>query len=155
MKSLKLSFTCLCLLGLTAVSAIALVANAQENSLSINTLERVTNLSANVSNTVEARADRLENIAARLESRLIKEAENGVVIDASFAKLEEARAHIAEAANLLVDIDFRVATAIQSPTPLEGWQALAPVYTESNQALIEARADLTETINLMRSAPTE
>jgi hypothetical protein len=114
--------------------------------------KRIINLAANLSNRMDASTERLFSIISRLETRIQKLEQNGVVTDAAEDKLREAAQAIAEAKSLLGDIDTLVYSATTSEAPQADWQNLRTHYQTIATKIREAHALLRETIALLKIA---
>ncbi len=114
--------------------------------------QRVLNLSANISNRMEAAIDRLFNIIERLEERISKLNTAGVNTDAASAKLREAAQLLASARATLGNIDTLVIEATTAPEPKTAWQAVRAVYQQAGTEIRASHLALRETISLLKQA---
>lgn len=116
--------------------------------------QRVLNLSANVSNRMDAAVDRLFSVIERLEARIDKMKQVGLDTAAAETKLREAAGHIANAQAILSDIDTLVYNATTSEQPLTYWQEVRTTYQEAARLIRAGHQALRETIALLKeSAP--
>lgn len=129
--------------------------NERQSVLTNVRQQRVLNLSANISNRMEAAIDRLFNIVERLEERILKLNTNGVDTEAASAKLREAAQLLASARATLGNIDTLVTEATTSPEPKTAWQAVRAVYQEAGAKIRAGHQALRETVALLKHAVTE
>jgi len=113
---------------------------------------RIANLTANISNRLDAAVRRLQNIAGRLESRTAKMEAEGFDTSTARATLAEGKAALAEAEIALTRIDSDVASFIGSETPRERWQILKETYGAITTNIRTAHQKLVETLLLLRTA---
>ncbi len=114
--------------------------------------QRVLNLSANISNRMEAAIDRLFNIVGRLEQRIFKLNSEGINTEAASAKLREAAQQLASARARLGNIDTLVTEATTSQEPKTAWQTVRTVYQQTGTEILASHQALRETISLLKQA---
>lgn len=114
--------------------------------------QRILNLSANVSNRMDAAVARLFSVIERLETRIMKMNEVGLDTEAAEAKLREAAEHVASARALLSNIDTLVYNATTSEQPLTNWQEVRTTYQEAARLIRASHQSLRETIALLKLA---
>jgi len=115
--------------------------------------ERVINLAANISNRMDGVVARLFNIIGRLEQRIIKMEQSGLVTDLAQDKVRESAQKLAEARSLLSDIDTLVYNATTSASPQDDWRTVRDRYQAIGLLIRGAHQDLREAISLLKSAP--
>lgn len=138
----------------TAIVPTATVSNNGRTTLPPLAQTRITNLTANISNRLDATARRLTNIANRLESRATKLDSEGLDTTTARTKLAEARAALTEAEIALVRIDADVAAFVGSETPRERWLILKETYQGISRSIRSAHQALVDTLLLLRTATT-
>lgn len=124
----------------------------QQAPLSDQAQNRIRNLAANISNRMEAAIKRLENIAIRLDSRIVKlEAQN---FDTTSARpyVEEAKAELTQAKLLIIDIDKVIGDVTGSETPRSAWNDGRKIYSDVRVHLVNTQAALRNAIIELRSA---
>ncbi len=128
-----------------------------ERQAALNELrqKRVLNLSANISNRMEAAISRLYNIVARLETRIATLKNNGVDTAAAEAKLREAANHLSEAKALISNIDSLVNDATTSTEPQNRWANVRTTYQNTGSKIRSAHQALRETVALLKEAVIE
>jgi len=126
-----------------AQSKVTLEARAQQ---------RTTNLAANMSNRMEAVIGRLQNIANRLESRLIKLADAGVDTTASAVALASAQLSLDAALAEISDIDAEVYAAFSAPDARTGWNELRLKFITIKNFIKTAHRELRSSITLIKKA---
>ncbi len=114
--------------------------------------KRVTNLSANISNRLDAVTLRLSNIITRLESRISTLKQRGIDTQSAETKLNDAVVSLNTAKNLLTNIDTLVYEAVSSEHPYTSWQPVKERYREIVGLIRETHAALKETIQLLKEA---
>lgn len=114
--------------------------------------QRILNLSANVSNRMDAAVARLFSVIERLETRIVKMKEVGLDTAAAEAKLREAAEQVASARALLSNIDTLVYNATTSEQPLTNWQEVRTTYQEVARLIRASHQSLRETIALLKLA---
>lgn len=124
----------------------------RQSALSEIRQQRVLNLSANISNRMEAAISRLFNIVERLEERIIKINATGVDTTAAESKLREAAQLLASARASLANIDTLVSEATSSPEPKTAWQNVRSVYLETGIQIRASHQSLRETVALLKVA---
>lgn len=125
-----------------------------ERQAALNELrqKRVLNLSANISNRMEAAISRLYNIVARLETRIATLKNNGVETSAAEAKLREAASYLSEAKALISNIDSLVNEATTSTEPQKRWANVRTTYQNTGSKIRSAHQALRETVALLKEA---
>ena len=108
--------------------------------------QRVLNLSANISNRMDAAVTRLFSVVERLETRIEKLKQAGIDTAAAEAKLREAAEYVASARALLGNIDTLVYNATTSEQPLTNWQEVRTTYQEAARLIRASHQALRETI---------
>lgn len=135
---------------------------AQENRVELQTerrasiqevrQQRVINLSANISNRMEAAIARITDIITRFEVRIDKMSEVGLETNEAKAKLAEAKTSIASAKATLGNIDNLVFSATTSEKPVSDWQNLREIYLETGRQIRQSHQQLREVIALLKQS---
>jgi hypothetical protein len=112
--------------------------------------KRVINLSANITNRMEAAIERLTNITNRLDARIDKMTELGMNTTEAKTKLAEAKSSIASAGATIGNIDNLVFSATTSEKPVSDWKGLREVYLEAGRQIRQAQLQLREVIALLK-----
>ena len=121
-------------------------------ALQIQGQKRITNLAANMSNRMDSIVYRMQNVVARLKTRLaILESEN-INTGAARAELAEAETKISIASNALKTIDANVAAFVGSENPREAWIPVRNTFGTIRDALLGAHAGLQSTLDTMKAA---
>ena len=115
---------------------------------------RIRNLTANVSNRQDAIVKRLDNVRARIESRLQVIAQSGTDVSAARAQLATATEHLNSAKTNLAGIDRGVETFIGSTAPQENWLNLKRTYADTTANIVAAHSALLSSINALDLSPT-
>jgi hypothetical protein len=115
--------------------------------------KRIINLSANISNRMEAAIARFFDIVARLEQRISKIKETGIDTTESETKLREATASLAVARTKLNNIDSLVIEATTSVTPITKWNRLRETYLDAGKLIRTSQQQLREAISLLKTSP--
>ncbi len=113
--------------------------------------ERIINLSANVIKRISAGAERMNNIATRLESRIEKQKKLGIDTSSAEAKLQEAKNSIGELNGIISSFES-VQAAISSDTPQESFVPIRMHFTIARTALVKTQGLLRETIVLLKNS---
>ena len=116
--------------------------------------DRIFNLSRNVSNRLTASVHRLQNIADRLDSRIVKEKNAGTDTTRAEAKLSEARQTLMEAESKQSELPS-VQQVLTSDTPRESFTVVRANFLATRDLLKKAHAQLTETVLLLKNAPPQ
>ena len=117
--------------------------------------QRIINLSANMSNRMEAAIERFYNIIGRLETRIEKLKQSGVDTASAAAKLREASQLLAEAKTKLNNIDGLVYSATTSTQPKSDWKVVRETYQEAGRLIRASHQALRETVALLKTAVSE
>lgn len=125
--------------------------NVRQASLNAVHQERILNLSANISNRMEAAISRLYAIIDRFEQRISKLKESGLDTRVTEAKLREAAQLLAEAQAALQNIDSQVYAATTSTEPQAGWQSVRETYLKTGENIRASHQALRETLTLIKS----
>lgn len=104
-------------------------------ALSEQAQKRIINLSANISNRVDAAILRFTNIINRFNSRIDKLDERGVDTSVAKTHIDAASTALNSAKTRMANIDALVNTSVTSETPREQWQAV-------KQSMIATKTDL-------------
>lgn len=116
--------------------------------------QRITNLCANISNRLDAAIARQDNIAKRLNSRIVKMRELGVDTTSAETKLAETTITINTAKNTIKNIDTLINQTITSPTPKTAWLSVRTTYTETETLVKQTQEELRMVIQLLKSPIT-
>lgn len=103
---------------------------------------RITNLAANLSNRLDATTHRLENVSARLDSRLTKMKDSGLDTTAAALSLAKANDELAAAKKTLGTIDIEVTSFVGSENPVAAWARLETIYRNIIKNVLAAHSDL-------------
>lgn len=133
-----------------SVATKPVIKDHQQSALTEANQKRITNLSANISNRLDAVVARLFNIITRIESRIILLKQQGFNTSNSESELRNATAKLVNAKNLLTKIDTLVLEAVTSEQPYTSWQTVRIHYEEIMQLIREAYASLKETVTLLK-----
>jgi hypothetical protein len=114
--------------------------------------ERVINLSANISNRMEAAMERMYNIIVRLEQRVLKLKQAGVRTSDAEIKIRESSQLLAEAKVKLNNIDAEVFAATTSNEPQAKWHSVREIYLEVGRLIRASHQALREAISLLKVA---
>lgn len=117
--------------------------------------QRILNLSANISNRMEAAIERLFNIIERFEQRIEKLKQAGADTTLAETKLREAAQLLAEARAKLSNIDTLVYNATTSTEPKTDWKSVRETYLEAGRLIRASHQALRETISLLKTAVTD
>ena len=123
-------------------------------TLSPNRQARIINLSANLSNRMDAALWRFENITNRLESRMVKMEQEGADTADARVALANTRSSLTIASSLLKDIDDTVVNSVTASEPIKGITELRATYESIATALRQAHSRLRTTIGILRTAPS-
>jgi hypothetical protein len=113
---------------------------------------RITNLTANISNRLDAHLRRLDNVTSRLDSRIGKLNAEGKDTALAASSLNSAKADLDTARNMLATIDSEVATFVGSETPYERWRSLKATYSNIYTNLTSAHDHAITCILLLQGA---
>ncbi len=127
----------------------------QQSALRETIQQRIINLSANMSNRMEAAIERFYNIIGRLESRIGKLKQTGVDTAIVETKLREATQLLAEAKTKLNNIDNLVYSATTSTQPKSDWKIVRETYLETGRLIRASHQALRETVALLKTAVSE
>lgn len=116
--------------------------------------QRITNLCANISNRLDATIARQDNIAKRLNSRIVKMRELGADTTSAETKLAEATITINTSKNTIKNIDTLINQTITSPTPKTAWLSVRTTYTETETLVKQTQEKLRMVIQLLKSPIT-
>jgi hypothetical protein len=132
--------------------------NVRQQALDTVRQQRVINLSANISNRMEAVIERLTNIIDRLETRMSTLRATGVNTTAAEAELQNAALKLANARQLLSTIDIDVYGAATAANPYTTWLTVRSKYQNAGSEVRAAYQSLRTIIALLRqpnlSTPT-
>lgn len=126
--------------------------NERQAALSVVRQQRVLNLSANISNRMEAAITRLYNIVGRLETRIQTLKNNGINTSEAEAKLREAANSLSEARTAIGNIDTLVKEATSSTEPQNRWTKVRETYKTTGEHIRKAHQALRETVSLLKVA---
>lgn len=124
--------------------------NSRQMALESFRQERIVNLSANISNRMEAVIDRQFTLITRLESRIEKLAGAGVSVSAATTELRSAASLLSETRALLTNIDGLVFSAATAPQPYTEWQAVKDRYQTVAANIRSVHSSLRTTIALLK-----
>lgn len=126
--------------------------NQRQAALNAVRQQRVLNLSANLSNRLDAVSNRQLTIITRLESRINKMTTAG--FDTAFAsvKLREASDATSRAKSKLANIDNLVNSATTSTEPQNRWMSVRETYREIINDTKLAHMALKEVVTLLKGA---
>lgn len=113
--------------------------------------QRILNLSANISNRMDAAIDRLFTIVERLESRIQKMNESGIDTQAATAKVREAAEQLARARALMGEMDTLVFNATTAQTPVTAWSEVRGAFIEVGTLIRAGHRALREAIALLKT----
>jgi chromosome segregation ATPase len=129
-----------------------LINEQTEITLTPRAQERIINLSANMSNRIEAMEERLSRISARLESRLNKMTATGLETQEAAQQLAEANQRLSEVRGRLTTIDADVINAVTAESPVVKIIELQRSYRTMANTLRNAHTDLIATLVLLKQA---
>lgn len=124
---------------------------ARRAALSTAIQDRVINLTANVTKRFEAAIKRLDNIIARLETRIDKLQALGVVVEPAEARLAQAKNSLDAARAALEGLDS-VQNAIRGDAPRDAFRTIRAQFMEVLTLIKQTHAYLRETVALLREA---
>lgn len=122
--------------------------------LSPRAQERITNLAANTSNRLDAIIARLQQITARLDTRIQKIAATGVNVETAERSLNATKTSLDLARADMNNIDEAVRRVIGSPTPKQEWQSVRIRFVSARDHIRNAHTELRNTINAIKQLPT-
>jgi hypothetical protein len=125
-----------------------------EPVLSITAQSRLTNLTANMSNRMDATNSRLQNVADRLASRLQKMSDAGMDVSKAQSSLNAAKGHLDSAQKNMSNIDTEVTAFVGSTHPRDYWSDLKFIYISTKDDLTAAHTEILTTITLAQAAET-
>lgn len=114
--------------------------------------QRITNLAANISNRLEAAITRLFSIINRLDTRILTMKQRGIDTATAETALQRASLSLAEAQNLMRDIDILVYEATTSEQPYTAWQPLMERYRTVANLIRSTHSELRTVIASLKSA---
>ena len=126
----------------------------RQAALSAERQQRVLNLSANLSNRLDAAINRFYNIIARIESRIGKLKAAGMDTTAAEAELRTAAGHLANAKVSLSTIDTRVQEATTSTEPQNRWMVVRETYQAAGTSIRACHQSLRATVSLLKTSTT-
>ncbi len=121
--------------------------------LSVIAQRRITNLTANISNRLEAYIRRIENITNRLESRQQKIATEGKDVRGAITHIAAARTALTTARSTLATIDADVAAFVGSPSPKDRFEVIKTTYRTAYDAIKTAHRESVAALLILRDAP--
>jgi len=113
---------------------------------------RITNLSANLSNRMDAAVNRMQNVIDRLTSRINKLNELGIDTSTALDSLDKAQQEIDQAKTVLSTIDDDVANFVGSEDPRANWQKLKLTFTEIRDSIKASHQSLRATVENLKKA---
>ena len=111
---------------------------------------RITNLSANISNRLEATITRLEIITKRLEARMQIMNAQGLNVDEASLQLLEVHTTLNGAQRQLENIDSAVASVTGGEKPQATWAVVRTTFIETHRKVVLAKEQLSATVLLLR-----
>jgi chromosome segregation ATPase len=122
------------------------------NTLTPAQQKRVTNLSANISNTLDATIVRLTNIVLRMQSRMRIIEQEGKDISNQRTQLEAAKKELERLRATLRTIDTDVAKVTSSEKPQQEWLRVRKTFVDASTNLQQVKQTLQEALNAMKTA---
>jgi hypothetical protein len=113
---------------------------------------RLTNLAANVSNSLDGYVWRLENVTNRLTARIAKEEAAGKNMSVAKSALETATNELNTAKAELATIDSEVARFIGSENPRQAWLEVRATYQTAYTAITTAHTATLQAIRAVRQS---
>jgi hypothetical protein len=113
---------------------------------------RILNLSANISNRMDAAIARLYAIVGRLETRIQKLTEAGFDTTTAATEVREAAEYLANAQVLMGEMDTLVFSATTSQAPLSAWNEVRSTYAEVARLIRASHQSLRDSITLIKTA---
>lgn len=113
---------------------------------------RIANLSANISNKLEATIARLETITIRIERRISKMEMEGYDVKEVKEKVSQAKVQLETASTLLKNIDTSVGEVTGSEKPNDVWKKVRETFISAHKALMTAKQNLRECVTLLRQS---
>lgn len=141
-----------------SIETTSVINEQSQITLNPRAQERIINLSANMSNRIEAMEERLTRIGARLESRLNKMTAAGNDTQAAAQQLAEANELLSQVRARLTTIDADVINAVTAESPAARIIELQRSYRTMTNTLRNAHTELIATLVLLKqsaSAPVE
>lgn len=96
---------------------------------------RIVNLSANISNRMEAAINRAEQIARRVQERIDVLSAQNINTAGAQAQLEEARFSLEDAHLTITDIDASVSEIAYSESPRDAWVSTKAIYVQTAESI--------------------
>jgi hypothetical protein len=122
--------------------------------LSARAQERITNLAANISNRLDAIIVRLEQISARLESRLDKLQSEGKDTTPARNSLTLIQSDLANAKREMQGIDEAVLRVVGSPDPKAEWLQVRQKFVRARDHIRSAHTNLRNTVQIIKQLST-
>jgi len=114
--------------------------------------KRILNLSANISNRMEAAIGRIEIIIERFNQRITKLKALGIDTASAEVKISESTRLLVEARAKLAGIDTTVFNATTSNDPRFDWQNVKTIYRETAALIKASHQSLREALVLLKEA---
>jgi hypothetical protein len=121
-------------------------------ALQEKTQERITNLTANISDRMAAAIDRIRQIIDRFQGRMDTLAERGVDVSEAQRALTASSAHLDDAEAAITNIDTLVAVVVTSESPREAWAEARATYAGIKTDIKESHASLKLALSLLKTA---
>lgn len=112
---------------------------------------RIINLSANISNRLDAALNRHTQIADRLKSRIEKLNQQGFNTTKTKTILIEIKKNLEETKNSLKDIDSLVYEMATAPNPSQNWPKIKTLYQDSVSKITKNQTDLKHLLSLLKN----
>jgi uncharacterized transporter YbjL len=172
-KSIPIIVSGLCLVALYANIAIAQTASGTQTTTITSTTspaattpppivtastltpaqqKRVTNLSANVSNKLDATTVRLTNIVLRMESRMRLMEQAGMDVRAAQIQIDAAKSELETIRVGLKNIDTEVARVTSSEKPQQEWIRVRNILTNTHTNLQQTKQILQSALDALKGA---
>lgn len=124
----------------------------REAGISEKRQQRIINLTANISNRLDAAIRRLNDITNRLESRITKLNQSGIDTSEAEASLAEAKLLLETSVTNMSTIDADIYAAITSETPGAAWREVRSLLLTVRRDLNSLQSLLGDTISALRRA---
>lgn len=122
----------------------------RRTALSVMVQTRIENFANGLFARLEAGADRLRNIASRIDSRIEKIEDAGVDMSTQVELLADAELQIDDAETQILEAEVALEAMLASDTPKEAFEDLKAELEEARNALREAKQALIDVVQSIR-----
>lgn len=135
----------------TTVTAVPQPPTVGTHTLTPAQQKRVANLSANISNTLDATSVRLSNILLRIASRVRSMEQEGKEVTSVKTNIENITTQLQTIRTTLHHIDADVAKVTSSEKPQQEWLTLRKTFTDTNINLQQVKQSLQEVLTTIKT----